>query len=348
MKFNCNDVTERLPWLLNGTLGDEEREAVREHLTQCASCRRALEDTRLAWETFDQHPPTEEIVALAWGETSNAALEEHLESCPRCTAELDLARMSRRLEEDERILPIQTKPVPARRTQTEIAPAATGGWRGWRNAALAASLAGVVGLSGWLHSANRVQNLEEQIAARPAPPVATAPSPSPAPPAGAGAPSPSTEEGERARQLEQQRLELEALRTQEQELRARVDQLASALPAAPQPQINPTDVNLEPIGDVMRSAQGETAKEMPAGSPGILYLEAAHEETHSGHAITIEDAAGKVVWRGEGLVRDAKADNYGIALSAGTLRPGDYTIRVYGLNGGQREPAETYALRVKG
>src|SRR5688572_24470403 len=113
MKFNCDDATERLPWLLNGTLGDEEREAVREHLTQCASCRRALEDTRLAWETFDQHLPTEDIVALAWGETSNAALEEHLESCPRCTAELELARMSRSLEEDEKIVP-----MPARRTQT--------------------------------------------------------------------------------------------------------------------------------------------------------------------------------------------------------------------------------------
>src|SRR4028119_1103245 len=161
MKFNCDDVTERLPWLLNGTLGDEESAAVREHLTRCASCRRALEETRLAWETFDQHPPTEEIVALAWGETSNAALEEHLESCPRCTAELELARMSRRLEEDERILPLQTKPLPARRTQTEIAPAATGGWRGWRDAAAAASLAGVAGPSGWVHSAYSAQHLGE-------------------------------------------------------------------------------------------------------------------------------------------------------------------------------------------
>lgn len=342
MKFNCDDVTERLPWLLNGTLGNEEREAVREHLTQCASCRRALEDTRLAWETFDQHPPTENIVALAWGETSNAAFEEHLESCPRCTAELELARMSRRLEEEEKIVP-----MPARRTQTEIAPAATGGWRGWRNAAVAASLAGVVGLSGWLQSANRVQNLEEQIAARPAPPVATAPAPTS--PAGAGDPSASSpEETERARKIDQQRRELETLRAQEQELRDKVDQLASALPAAPQPQINPADVNLRPIGDVTRSTQRETVQQISAGSPAILYLDAVHEETHrGGHTISIEDAASKVVWRSEGLVLDEDADNYAIALPAGSLRPGDYTIRVYGLNGGQREPAETYAIRVR-
>lgn len=347
MKFNCDDATERLPWLLNGTLGDEEREAVREHLAECASCRRALAETRLTWETFDQHPPTEEIVALAWGETPNPALEEHLESCPRCTAELELARMSRHLEEDERIAP-----MPARRFQEATAPAVTKeGWRGWRNAALAASLAGVVGLtSGWLlhPDQQRAQNPEEQIAARPAPPVAV-PGPSPTPPAGAeGSSSPSAEEAERARLLEQQRQELEALRAQEQELRTRVDQLASALPTAPQPQINPWTGNLRPSGDVVRSTQGEAAQTIPGGSPAVLYLDATHQETHSGHAVTIEDAAGKVVWRGEGLVRDEEADNYGIALPAGMLRPGDYTIRVYGLNGGQREPAETYAIRVRG
>lgn len=343
MKFNCDDVTERLPWLLNGTLGDEERAAVREHLTACASCRRALAETRLAWETFDQHPPTEEIVALAWGETPHPALEEHLESCPRCTAELELARMSRHLEEDDRIAP-----MPARRTEPATAPATTGGWRGWRNAALAASLAGIVGLTGWMQSAQRVQILEEQVAARPAPPVVV-PGPSPTPPAGAGgSPSASAEEAERARLLEQQRQELEALRAQEQELRTRVDQLASALPTAPQPQINPWTENLRPSGDVVRSTQGETAQTIPGGSPAVLYLDATHQETHSGHAVTIEDAVGKVVWRGEGLVRDEEADNYGIALPAGMLRPGDYTIRVYGLNGGQREPAETYAIRVRG
>jgi hypothetical protein len=348
MKFNCDDVTERLPWLLNGTLGDEEHEAVREHLTQCASCRRALKDTRLAWETFDQHPPTEEIVALAWGETSNAALEEHLKSCPRCTAELELARMSRRLEEDEKIVP-----MPARRTQTEIAPAATRGWRGWRNAAVAASLAGVVGLSGWLHSANRVQNLEEQIAARPAPPVATVPAPSPASPTGAGEPStPSPQETEQARrlaaELEERTREMETLRGQLQELNGRLDQIAEARPVTPRPQVNAWVRDVRPTGDVIRGGGAEGALEVPARESAVLFLGTAHRETHGDHAIEIADAAGEVVWSQGGVVRDsAGADNYTLALPPGTLRPGDYTIRVYGLNGGQREPAETYAIRVR-
>lgn len=348
MKFNCDDVTERLPWLLNGTLGDEERAAVREHLTQCASCRRALEDTRLAWEAFDQHPPTEEIVALAWGETSNPALEEHLESCPRCTAELELARMSRRLEEDEKIVP-----MPARRNQTEIAPAATGGWRGWRNAAVAASLAGVVGLSGWLHSANRVQNLEEQIAARPAPPAATVPAPSPAPPIGAGGPSaaPSAEESEQARrlaaELEERTREIETMRGQLQELNGKLDQIAEARPTAPRPQVNAWVRDVRPSENVVRGGGAEGALEVPARESAVLFLGTRHRETHGDHAIEITDAAGKAVWSQEGVVRDSGADNYTLALPPGALRPGDYTIRVYGLNGGQREPTETYAIRVR-
>lgn len=347
MKFNCDDVTERLPWLLNGTLGDEERAAVREHLAQCASCRRALEETRLAWETFDQHPPTGEIVAFAWGETANPALEEHLESCPRCTAELELARMSRRLEEDERIVP-----MPVGRSDTATAPAVTGGWRGWRNAAAAASLAGVVGLTGWLHSAQRVQTLEEQIAARPAPPAATVPVPSPSPPAGAGGPaSPSSEEAERAAQLaaelEARTREVETMRGQLEELNGRIDQIASAQPAAPRPQVNAWVRDLRPSGDVVRGGTGEGALDVPASESAVLFLGTAHRETHGDHAIEITDASGKVVWSQNGVVRDSGADTYTLALPPGSLRPGAYTIRVYGLNGGQREPAETYAIRVR-
>jgi hypothetical protein len=348
MKFNCDDVTERLPWLLNGTLGDEERAAVREHLAECASCRRALAETRLAWETFDQHPPTEEIVALAWGETPNPTLEEHLESCPRCTAELELARMSRHLEEDEKIVPL-----PARRTEPATAPAMTGGRRGWRNAALAASLAGVVGLTGWMQSAQRVQTLEEQIAARPAPPVATVPGPSPTPPIGTGEPAVSPEETERAAQLaaelETRTREVEAMRGQLEDLNGRLDQIASARPAAPQPQAIDWVRDLRPSGDVVRGGTGEGALEVPARESAILFLGAAHRETHNdGHAIEITDASGKVIWSQNGVVRDSGAGTYTLALPPGSLRGGDYTIRVYGLNGGQREPVETYAIRVRG
>ena len=44
---SCQEAAERLPWLLNGTLGDEESRSVREHVLNCAACRRELEELSL-------------------------------------------------------------------------------------------------------------------------------------------------------------------------------------------------------------------------------------------------------------------------------------------------------------
>ena len=56
------------------------------HLEGCTKCRQALEETRLAWRIYDQHIPSEALVALAWGETPEGldpgVLERHLETCP--------------------------------------------------------------------------------------------------------------------------------------------------------------------------------------------------------------------------------------------------------------------------
>src|SRR6059058_1585796 len=107
MPMNCDDAIEFLPWLLNGSLEARERDEVRRHLTDCERCRAALNDTREAWTVFSQHLPGEALVALAYGEApagvDPALAERHLASCPECAAELELARTSRRLEEDDRI-----------------------------------------------------------------------------------------------------------------------------------------------------------------------------------------------------------------------------------------------------
>src|SRR5690242_2639193 len=107
MPMNCDDAIEFLPWLLNGSLEAGERDEVRRHLATCERCRAALTDTRDAWGIFSQHLPSEALVALAYGETpagiDPVLAERHLASCPQCAAELELARTSRRLEEDDRI-----------------------------------------------------------------------------------------------------------------------------------------------------------------------------------------------------------------------------------------------------
>jgi hypothetical protein len=151
----CDQAIERLPWLLNGSLEAAEREEVQGHLTTCAACREALAETREAWRIFGQHLPPETLVAMAYGETpaglDSALAERHLASCPECAAELELARMSRRLEEDERIA---TFPVKTRQETGKE-------YHAWRGAALAAGLAGLVAFSGWFQAAQRSRLVPE-------------------------------------------------------------------------------------------------------------------------------------------------------------------------------------------
>lgn len=153
--MTCEQAIELLPWSLNGTLEAKEQEEVRNHLATCEACRRALAETREAWRIFDQHLPSEVLVALAWGETPAGIDPEvagrHLAACPQCAAELELARTSRHLEEDERValFPVKPAAAPARETRGD------GEIRTWRRAALAASLAAVVGLSGWTFTARQ-------------------------------------------------------------------------------------------------------------------------------------------------------------------------------------------------
>jgi hypothetical protein len=136
--MECQQAEERLPWLLNGTLDREEAEAVQAHVSRCALCREALDETRRAAAVFGAHLPTSALVDLAW-ERPVSGLEaglarRHVESCPTCAEELDLARESRRLEE-----------APAR-----AAPPAASPRPGYaRYLALAASLAAAFTVGLW-------------------------------------------------------------------------------------------------------------------------------------------------------------------------------------------------------
>jgi Putative zinc-finger len=162
--MNCETAIELLPWFLNGTLDPHEKEGVRHHLRECEACRLALTETREAWQTFDQHLPSEAIVALAYDEApSGASAQEaalHLASCARCAAELEMARTSRRLEGEENVVPFaarRTAPPPVASTR---AP------RGWQMTALAAGLAGVLGLAGWMNRGQELSALRQQLASR--------------------------------------------------------------------------------------------------------------------------------------------------------------------------------------
>jgi predicted anti-sigma-YlaC factor YlaD len=161
--MNCETAIELLPWLLNGTLEAAEREAVRLHLKDCEPCRWALSQTGEAWAVFDQHLPSAALVALAYGEAvpDLAAdwVEQHLATCARCAADLELARTSRRLEEEENLLPF-VAPV---RQRTAVPAVAGRSDRRWQVSALAAGLVGVVALGGWLSTARLAHTRDEAL-----------------------------------------------------------------------------------------------------------------------------------------------------------------------------------------
>lgn len=352
MISNCDDVRGMLPWLLNGTLTEEERQQVRQHLTSCESCRRDLADTRLAFEMFDQHLPAEAIVALAWGETppgiDPALVEEHLASCPQCATELELARTSRGLEENERIVPLRPRSSPAPPAVPIRAPEErTRGWGGWKAAALAAGLAGVVASAGWLQTAGRVQTLEERLAEQPA---AAAPAPTPAPPV-AGGSGVDAAEAQRIAELERQLQQANEAQQQQSEQLKQLEQLAQARPSTPAPRINTFIDQIQPVTDVARSREQTGVKRVPAGSQAtlLLGLGSEHLETqHRDHALEILDASDKVVWNKSGLTLNVDYSAYVLTLEPGALAKGSYTVRVYGIaEGGKREPVETYTIRVE-
>jgi Putative zinc-finger len=170
MPMNCDDAIEFLPWLLNDSLETGEREEVRRHLATCERCRAALNDTQEAWTIFGQHLPGDALVALAYGEApagvDPAVAERHLAACAGCAAELELARTSRRLEEDDRIALF-----PGTRAKQETN---AGRDRSWRSAAMAAGITCLLALGGWFHEFQQVGRLAQgsRTAAGPATQVA--------------------------------------------------------------------------------------------------------------------------------------------------------------------------------
>jgi anti-sigma factor RsiW len=338
--MNCETATELLPWYLNGTLDDDERREVHGHLAGCESCRQALEDTRLAWQIYDQHVPSEALVAMAWGEApegygsdSVEVLERHLRSCPECAAELELARTSRGLEEDDRIsLFVRPAPGVTAATGATATTATTPARAPWRSAALAAGLAGMVAASGWFWTAGQARDLERRLAeARPAPVTATP-----------AAPAPRDDSAEREK-LAEMSAQVETLRRQTDEMREQLTKIADAGVSQPAPRVNVWVDDLRPTADVVRGGPGEV-KELPAGTAAVAMLEPDHEETHKNHRIEVVDAAGKVVWKADELRRSVHND-FAVLLPA--LKAGSYTIRLSAMEGPKRVELESYAIRVR-
>jgi anti-sigma factor RsiW len=322
--MTCDQAIYLLPWLLNGTLEDQERAEVRGHLETCERCRQALAETRETGRMFDQHIPTAAMVALAWGEEppglDRETVESHLASCPQCAAELELTRTSRRLEDADNLAIFPT-PRPA----GEVRRAGR-----WRLAALAAGLTGLITASGWFYTAGQVSDLSLRLAQQPAA-VPTAP-----------APVPSPSNAAEQQQLAQMEAKLERLQKElAQAEQTQLAQRATAPRGLAEPQINSWVDDLQPSGDVVR---GETAEQViPYGRTAIPLLQADSKDRTPERTVEVRDAAGKLVWRKAGLLR-TENDDYSVAFPAGFLKKGRYTIQLLNQNG---TPREIYKILVE-
>jgi anti-sigma factor RsiW len=354
--MNCDQAIELLPWLLNGTLGEDERREVRGHLTTCASCRQALAGTRRAWEIFDQHIPAAALVAYAAGGAAGertegvdpALLEEHLAACPECAAELELVRMSRGLAEDDAIAVLTPRTAaPARQTERHRETAAPiRPVKRWRAAALAAGLAGAVALGGWYQTAEHARALDARLAAAGMPPpVASAP-PALQPEAGIRGGSGGGQQTDELRaQMESMKKTVEEAQASEKQAR---EQLAELETTAAAPLAN-TWVGYA-RGDVVRGGNPQNAEPdvvIPASAPLATLLLHAGEEAQGDRDLEILDAGGRAVWKAPGLHLNADSHDYSITLRPGTVKRGDYTVRLYRHDGGKRTPAESYTVRIQ-
>ena len=335
MPMNCDQAIEFLPWLLNGTLEATERDEVRRHLATCERCRAALNDTREAWTIFGQHIPGDALVALAYGEVpagvDPAVAERHLATCAECAAELELARTSRRLAEDDKIAVF-----PGARSRQE--PVADRGSRTWRAAALAAGLAAVVASAGWVHEFQRAGG-SPQLAQ--APPPATAPA----------APAPTAVDGSLRQKVSELMARMTALQASQQEAEKRAQDNESQL-AEIRRQSEQPHAGAFVILDTPAVVRGTEPPEAPAPKevqrspfPFAVLLQAAKDgEGPTGRKAEIIDKAGTKL-----PVQDTLTPNesgyYTLTLPAGFLKPGRYTIRLRDPKSGQTR--ETYEIQVR-
>jgi Putative zinc-finger len=344
--MNCDQTIELLPWLLNGTLEEDERRAALDHLKDCAACRQALAETRLAWRIYDQHIPAAALVAHAAGGAAEGidaeVLAAHLADCPACAAELELARLSRGLVEDESVALLADparfagRPAPTR----------------WRAAALAAGVAGLVAFGGWYQSAERARALSARLASAgpqsrtasqtPAPQASQAPAARP-PAESAAGPEEPRRVAELERQLATMQKTVDEMQKSAGRAREQLAQLAGRSPLGPQ--VNTWVGDVRPLGDVVRGA-ATGATEVPSGATATLLLSAA-AELPGEREIEITDAQGSVVWQGRGLRLNAESRDYSLTVPRGALSPGAYTIRLYRNQDGVRSPAESYGVVVR-
>jgi hypothetical protein len=363
-------------------------------------------------------PATNSAAAAATSDAGANAIEEHLAGCPKCAAELELVRTSRLLAdpaEDGRIailpapreaagerqgLPATAAAAAAAATAAPAAataaasgaaaPAPAASWgrrddaaarRAWQRSALAASIVGLLAATGWIESARHSRELEQRLAAAPAPAVAPvrtgAASPSavaartrpPASPSTAAGQAPSGPgEAELRRRAGDAEVRLRALADENRQLQQQVATLgrtaaelsqrsdalqASQAAAGPRLESDVVVTEVQPAERAERGAGAPAADAIPLSSgAATLLLHTRHSGSYPDYEIEVRDAQGRLVWKPKRVFRargvQDSFEEFDITLGRGALAPGAYTLHLFGRHGaeGGRETLETYSIRV--
>lgn len=202
--------------------------------------------------------------------------------------------------------------------------------RAQRWALLLAGLAVLALPYAWLF--RRQEQLREQIARTP-PPVEATPQAVPA--------DPALEIAAAREQLARERRRLESELATEKTAR---ESLARQLARLTRPQVNTALFSL----GLVRSAEAAAANRVELGSDPewiVLSLELPAVE-HTTYRATLVDAGGATLWQGDGLEPTA-SDTLTISLYSTLLEPGDYTLRLEGVQGGRVAPAGAIPFRVE-
>ena len=341
--MDCEQAIERLPWLLNSTLWSPKSGASGAHVASCEACRQALDETRLAWQVFDEHLPAEVLTALAADEEpgiDRRLAERHLAECPRCAAELEMVRASRALLENEGVA---TLPLLGRVRPAGEGAGGAGAAPPWRPASPAwwprpAGTTARATCGPWQSARRRRRRCLSQ-ASRPSRRARLAgavagPEDSPTRHPGRGEPAP--EPG----QLRRRPNASPAWRPRKRRPRRRPP------PSSRIAAVNTLVVDVYP-DTVVRGQEsgGGNRIELPASSDLYTLLLHPPGEAPARAEIVIVDAGGREVWKSAGLVKSS-ADDYTVTLGRGLLPAGAYTVRLYAA-GDRKTPVATFPLTLR-
>ena len=115
------------------------------------------------------------------------------------------------------------------------------------------------------------------------------------------------------------------------------------------PRANVFVIDLEPAGDATTRTQTSEsqATRVPAGMDTIVFLLVQKDlRPFDDHAIELRGVRGEILWQSAGLVSSPEG-GFSVALPRSIVPVGGFEMRLYGVNGSERELLAVYRTRVE-